>query len=323
MKMQTSTTFRFVGLALLAAVLLFPGCTDDPIIDNPLGPEISFEAGAGIVSSDTELTVGTPFTVRLLMQDGDEPLQSLRIEENGTVLSFNNLSFSNGLTPNNPLLIPAADELGATYDVTITPSRAEEGLYTYSFLLADDGVPSLTDQVDVTITYVPEPGTALDSTLTGVLFNQGGAAGTGGLDLEKGEGVGSQDAAAEIRDLGLDCTIDPSTNPENWRQQIGSVNGADMVAVDPMDVGDNFSFDAVDTKEVIVAAYNAGRALADGTSTNCGNGNETAVTDVSDTVAVGDLFAVLANGVYYLIRIDEVNLVANSNDDNYSISIKY
>jgi hypothetical protein len=38
---------------------------------------------------------------------------------------------------------------------------------------------------------------------------------------------------------------------------------------------------------------------------------------------VGDLFAVLADGVYYLIRIDEINTVANSNDDNYLISIKY
>lgn len=314
---------RFSALALSATVLLFSSCTEDnPIIDNPLGPEISFESGVDVISSDAELIVGTPFTVRLLVQDGDNLLQALRIEENGSLLSFNNLSFGSGLTANNPLLIPASDQQGATYEVTITPSRNEEGIYDYSFLLSDDGNPPLSDQVDLAITYVPVPGTPLDSTLTGVLLNQGGAAGTGGLDLDTGEGLGSQNSAAEIRDLGLDCTIVPGT-AETWRRQIGSVNNANMVAVDPTDVSENFSFDIVDTQELIVAAYDAGRTLSDGTSTNCGNGATTAVTDVSDAVQVGDLFAVQANGTFYLIRIDEVNTVMNANTDNYVISIKY
>jgi hypothetical protein len=275
-----------------------------------------------VISTDAELIAGTPFTVRLRMQDGDNPLQALRIEENGTLLSFNNLSFANGLTANNPLLIPAADQQGASYDVTITPSRSEEGIFNYSFRLTDTSNPPLSDQTDLSITYVPEPGTPLDSTLTGVLLNQGGPAGTGGLDLDTGTSTGSQNTAAEIRDLGLDCTIVPGT-AETWRRQIGSVNGANMVAVDPMDVSENFSFDAVDIQEMIIAAYDAGRTLSDGTSTNCGTGATTNVTDVSDAVEVGDLFAVQANGTYYLIRIDEVNLRANANTDNYVISIKH
>jgi hypothetical protein len=95
-----------------------------------------------------------------------------------------------------------------------------------------------------------------------------------------------------------------------------------MVKVDPSALGENFTFADVKTQEAIVAAYDAGVALADGTSENpsCVT---TAVTDVSDVVVAGDIFAVLANGTYYLFQVDEVNPSFGDNDDNYVLSIKY
>ena len=84
-------------------------------------------------------------------------------------------------------------------------------------------------------------------------------------------------------------------------------------------------------KEIIENAYTtAGIALADGVS-QAANCEETPVTDVTDGAAVGDVYAVFANGVYYLIRIDEINFVEDdamttepeANLDNYVLTIKF
>ncbi|MDV7398345.1 hypothetical protein RZS08_43475, partial [Arthrospira platensis SPKY1] len=97
-------------------------------------------------------------------------------------------------------------------------------------------------------------------------------------------GTGSAASEAEIRDLGIDCTINPAQQ-ENWRSQIGSVNGTDMVKVNVAAQAEGFTFDKVETREVILAAYDTGIELADGVSTNA-QCNETPVTDVSDPVVV-------------------------------------
>ncbi len=162
--------------------------------------------------------------------------------------------------------------------------------------------------------------TPLADTLNGVLFNQAGPAGTGGLDLDTGEGTGSTASESEIRDMGLDCTI-PAPGL-NWRRQIGTINDADMRAVDMTQV-ENFTFENVGSVEEIIGAYESGIDLADGESINCANTSTTAVTDVSEVLTAGDMFVVLSNGRYYLIRIDEVNETDMDNDDNYVISIKY
>ena len=224
------------------------------------------------------------------------------------------------LTSNNPLLIVGADKDGVTYEIDITPSGTEQvgDFITYTFTVtADDGEVA---SEDIVITIADLPGTPLTSDISGVLFNQAGPAGTGGLDLDTGTGTGSADADAEIRDLGLDCTMNPGTF--NWLRQIGTVNGADMVRIDQTAI-EGFDFATIDKKEPIADAFTtAGIALSDGTSTNCANGNETTVPN-SSQVAEGDVFVVFANSNYYMIRVDAVNENDTNNEDNYELSIKF
>jgi hypothetical protein len=138
------------------------------------------------------------------------------------------------------------------------------------------------------------------------------------LDLDTGTGTGSADAAAELRDLGINCALPDASN---WRRQIGTVNGADMKKVNVAQL-ENFTFAGVDKKETITLAFTTGTTLANGTSTTCAGVN-TPVTDVSDAVAVGDMFVVFANSKYYLVRIDAVNSTTGDNLDSYEMSIKF
>lgn len=312
---------NLAGLGLLTALLFLSSCGDDPIVTNPLGPEIQFLADTDILSSDTELTIGESFTVKIKLDKGDNPLNSVEIQEDGSKLATDRFTINGGaITTNNPFAITGADQDGVTYSITINPGAHAVGDFTiYKFVVTD--TKPATASVDIAITTTALPGTPLSMTISGVLFNQAGPAGTGGLDLDvENGGTGSSDADAELRDLGLDCTI--AVGSENWRGQMGTINGADMVKVDLSQV-ENFTFDGVDKKEPITDAYNSGIALNDGASVSCGSGNSTPVTDVTDAIVVGDMFVVSANSNYYLIRIDEVNQVAGSNGDNYKLSIKY
>ncbi len=326
---MTKFFLKFSGLALVLALLIATGCNeDDPIIENPLGPEIALNAEAGFVSGDVELLEGEAFSVKITVTPGDNPLSSLRLLVGGAVVPAANITDyvtdinagGEDILQQNPLAIDASRENGATYVYEMVPFGQLEGeTVAYTFEVTDKAQETASVSFDITI--VPPPGTELDMELSGVLFNQAGPAGTGGLDLDTGDGTGSADAAAEIRDLGIDCTIDPA-NAENWRAQVGSVNGTDMKAVDVDAQPEGFSFDNVKTKEEIVAAYDTGITLADGVSTNA-NCVETPVADVSDPVSAGDLFVVKKGDVYYLFQVDEVNPVGGSNGDNYVLSIKY
>ncbi|MCB0586066.1 MAG: hypothetical protein KDD06_12165 [Phaeodactylibacter sp.] len=333
---MTKFFLKFSGLAVLLTFLIATGCQEDnPIIENPLGPEIALNAEAGFVSGDVELLENEAFSVKITVTPGDNPLSSLTLLKDGASIPAASISdYVTKITSNsedilqqNPLGVDATRENGATYIYDMTPFGQLEGeTSTYTFQVTDKVQEKASVSFDVTI--VAPPGTPLDTILTGILLNQAGPAGTGGLDLDTGTGTGSANAAAEIRDLGIDCTINQETN-ENWRAQIGSVNGTDMVKVDVSAQSEDFSFEKVDTKEAIIAAYDSGITLADGVSTapSCA---QTPVTDVSDKVVAGDLFVVKKGDVYYLIQVEEVNYVhgfaANpgiNNDDNYVMSIKY
>lgn len=324
---MTKLLLKLSGVALLFAALIFTGCGDDTTGDNVLGPEISFVDGEGLISTDTDLDQGETFTVQIDANIGDNPLKTLTFLVDGTEPSaseINNYVKSittngNAVTPNNPLLI-TTNANGGIWTIEMVPFAQEvDEFVTYGFEVEDEA--GETAIATITIGVI-DTGTELEMDLTGVLFNQAGPAGTGGLDLDTGNGTGSSAAGSELRDLGLDCTITPGTG-ENWRRQMGTINGANMVAIDPLDVGENFNFADVKTQEEVLAAYDAGTSLNNGTSTSCTNGSTTNVSDVTDAVAVGDIFGVFANNRYYLIQVNEVNPVASSNNDNYVLSIKY
>lgn len=312
---------KLAGLGLIMTALFFTACGDDPVVVDPLGPDITLVADPGFLNTDSDVIINQGFSVRVRLSKGDAQLQSLAIDEGSSKLETSRFTINSGaVVSNNPLLITGADADGVTYSIDITPSGTEQvgDITTFTFTVtATDGETASTD---IVITTAAEPGTDLTSSLSGVLFNQAGPTGTGGLDLDTGNGTGSANADSEIRDLGLDCTMNPGTF--NWKKQIGTINGAVMVRIDQSAI-ENFDFDNIDKKEPIEDAYNnAAISLGNGTSTNCANGVETTVSNTSD-VAVNDVFVVFANGNYYMFRVDAVNENNTDNGDNYELSIKF
>lgn len=279
--------------------------------------------------SATEVDGGATVTFTVTAEKGTNDLQSLTVTEDGAVMTdrYTITEYIDaGITLNNPQLLTGNDVNNFVYTVNITvPSEnqvpTEDEDYFYSVTIADNKTLSATEELTITVfgEDEPDPGTPTTFEETGVLLNQAGPSGTGGLDLDVANGgTGSQDAAAEIRDLGIDCTIGGGN--ENWRGLFGTVNGADMRQVDLSQV-ENFTFETATTVEIITGAYDSGIQLGDDVSTNA-NCDETTVTDVAQP-NVGDLYVVESAGTYYLLRVDEINFVAGGNGDNYVFSIKY
>lgn len=314
-----SFLFKLTGLGLVATALFFTSCEEDPITTNPLGPDIQFVADPATLSTDSDVIINDGFSVKVRLIKGDAQLESVEITADGVKLPLGRLTIDGGATTsNNPFLIigTAADGVTYTFDIASSGTEVVGDITDYVFTVKDKN--GETDQAEITITTVAQPGTPITSTLTGVLFNQAGPVGRGGLDLDTGTGTGSADAAAELRDLGINCALPDASN---WRRQIGTVNGADMKKVNVAQL-ENFTFAGVDKKETITLAFTTGTTLANGTSTTCAGVN-TPVTDVSDAVAVGDMFVVFANSKYYLVRIDAVNSTTGDNLDSYEMSIKF
>lgn len=316
---------KFTGLAMAFAIIFATGCTDDTTGDDTkLPPLVRFESGVGFLSTDSDVEVGLPFSVQLTAQTGDADLNSLTINKDGSKLPLSELDIVVASTgedvTNNPLLLVNTLASGFTLNITITPSTDVDDVNEYTFIVSDKN--SETDEVSITITTVAPPGTPLSMELTGALLNQAGPTNTGGLSLNDGNGnIGSQNTAAEIRDMGIDCTINPA-QAENWRKQFGSVNGSVIRRVDASQI-EGFEFDKVDTKEVIVDAYDTGITLSSGQIQNPQCDVTASVSYVSGAVAVGDMFVVLNNGVYYLIEVAEINAVNGTNGDNWKFNIKY
>jgi len=310
---------KLSGLSLLFAAFLFVGCEEDPIVTDPLGPDVRLVADPGFVAADAQVVIGETYSVRLSVLKGDSKLQSVEILAGTNKLESSRFVINAGaIGSNNPFLVIGTDKDGVTYDIAISPAVGSivGDVTLYTFEVTDEA--GNKDAVTLQITIKAPPTTALENTLTGILLNQAGPPNTGGLDLDTGTGTGSTATTAEIRDLGIDCGL---PNSSNWRKQIGSVNGADMKKVDLTQL-ENFTFAGVTNKEAIAAAYSTGIVLTNGQSETCG-GSTTAVTDVSSAIVVGDMFVVFANGKNYLIRIDEVNTTTANNDDNYKISVKF
>ncbi len=330
---------KLSGVAIVFTLLLTTtGCEDDePIITNPVGPQIDILSGTDLTSMDTELAPGESFTVAVAISTGDEPLNSFSFLVDGQTVSAAQIDnyiteyLVDGVaqtTVNNPYLLVGDDvKDGATITLEIVPFEQMDGeTRTYSFLVTDEGNETAQESLEITII---DPTTPIDTTMMGIFFNVAGGE-NGSIDLDSGENVPSQAGggttqaeveSSELRDMGLDCTI-PAPG-FNWRRQVSTVNGADMVAVDESQL-ENFTFDNVTSKEQIEAAFNTGIALGEGEVINCATGNVSATREnVTDELSVGDMLAVFRDGRYYLVRIDDITETDNSNADFYEISIKY
>lgn len=282
-----------IGL-LFFAILFMTACNDDdPVID--IDPTLSvtyddFTNGDIVQMGDT-----IEFTLEALA--GTEDLATLVFFEDGSRLdNWEDRLFIN--------------EEGASTNALALSGSAVDG-FTWEIDLIVDSMPG---EHEVVVEIEDTDGNAASvrfsyntsniDTLMGVLFNQGGPDGTGGLDLDTGEGTGTdlpEDANAEIRDQGIDEINRPPT--DNWIQRIAPFDDAEMASLPS-----EFDFTSVATQSEIISAFESG----------------TIITDESDVVQEGDVFAVKDNDKYYLILITDVVVTneAFNNDDHYVIDIK-
>jgi hypothetical protein len=301
---------------------LFTACTEDPIITgNPIetAPSIKFATEAGFLNKDATIDVGASFKVKVEMVPGSSDLNAFEVLEAGKRLDVKRIQIANIGTANNPQLITGTNKKGATYEITILPDATvtEEKVLTYAVEVTDEAgksaAVSLTITTDIALT-------TLSKTLTGILLNQGGPEGTGGLDLDEGKGVGSTDVSAEIQDEGINTGL---ANDKNWRRQIAGVNGAVLRVADLKAITENLTFKNVAYKEQVVQAFETGKEV-DGTDVvSAGTSDKENNEKVSLPVKVGDVFAVKKGNNYYLLECTKITETPSDNKDSYEFSIKY
>lgn len=273
------------------------------------------DAGARVITSGdiTITTLGNPPTLTTTMMSGmvtTEPgtlqsyplvgtpgtgdLATISVFENDVLMAADRLFFGPQQTE-NPFPLAADQLTGFDQSLQIRTS-VEEGTNVYRIVLTD--VDGLTAELEpqTIITEVQETPVTM---IMGALFNSAGLAGTGGLDLDVDQGgTGSDDAEAEIRDLGNDGN-------GNWLMQIAPVNSSQIVRLIAGQNGlpEEFTFEFTTSVEQIPGVF------ANGVAYN------------SETVSEGDLFAVERDGVYYIIKIAQINDTTTGNGDNYVVDI--
>ena len=266
----------------------------------PIAPSLEY-LGAMSVTVDPGSIISIPLNVMA----GNRPLSHIAVSEGPDFIEdLSRLSFGDESFTANPHPLEAADQNGFEKNIFIKVSD-EPGTKMYRVFVVDGHSEGAF--VDIAVTT----GTPINL-IEGILFNAAGVAGTGGLDLDDGTGLGSMDLEAEIKDEGIDLDLAAS---QNWRQQISGVNGAEMKYVIPGQNGisEGFSFDGVTLKEEVSSAFENG-VMFDLRNED----NELS----SYQVGIGDVFAVHSQDRYYLIKISEINVVSNGNADHYVIDIK-
>lgn len=277
--------------------------------------------GSGSINVDTDATGGTTppdvtasgsdnitldpnslYSFRISANPVSGRLASISVFQDGTLITdVSRLEFAGNDFDSNPYALPESLKDGFT-DEQILIRVQDSGSAVYRVVIADEfgNASEITKTVQTGSSGTPT------TTITGILLNQAGPAGTGGLDLDNGDSTGSADLDAEIRDMG----IDDGPVATNWLQQISGVNGS---VVKQLVAGQNgllesFSFADVAVVEEIAAIHNA-----NGIDFNGG---------VSNTVLVGDVFSVENNGRYFLLQVTNINATASDNNDGYTFSVK-
>ncbi len=310
-------TFLKLFFAFSVFSLFLTSCeSDENPIDTNTPPKVQFNDALGYITDDANIALGESFSVYLTATKGSNPMKTLTILEDGVKIEIttDRITFEGNTGVANPLLLLQDNVNSLAQRITIK-AHTTLGTKTYDFVVADE--KGLTSKVSLDI-LVDEAVNTINGQLgVGQLFNQGGPAGTGGLDLDSGASTGTDpnnpsSASAEIRDEGI---VDVLTD-QTWKQQISGMNGSEIryIKKGQNGVAESFSFDDVNFRGQIAGLWNNGVAF----SLKSTDGQR----DVSDKVIEGDVFIVKNGDKYYLLYTKEVVVTTTDNRDYYSFDIK-
>lgn len=257
--------------------------------------EINFPNGGGgapIATSPDAL-----IEIDLDIPAGSSTLNTIAVYEDGALISdLTRLRYKDVATDftDNPQAFADEDLNGFTGSIYV---KALTGAHDLTFEVTTAAGDTATGDISY------NAGTAVEE-LTGVLLNAAGPAGTGGLDLDTGDSTGSNDAAAEIKDEGIDTDQPVDVN---WVQRISGVNGSEIRTPDMASLPEGFSYTSVSTQEEIVGTFDTGATLSNNTT---------------GVVQTGDMFVVKNGNNYYLLLATDVVATTSDNADFYEFSIK-
>jgi hypothetical protein len=311
--------FTFVKLFFAFSVfsLFLTSCGDD--INNPIDsnnpPTVKLNESLGYITGDSDVALGGSFSVALSATKGSNSMKTLTILEDGNKIDIttDRITFEGNAGVANPLLL-LQDKVNA-FDQKITvKAHTTFGVHTYDFVVADE--KGLTSKVSLKINVV---GVSLKN-LTGILLNQSGPAGQGGLDLDTGASTGTVDTDAnaknaDIRDEGVVSILPPYD--QTWKQQISGMNGSVIkyIKKGQNGVSESFSYDDILYKEQVAALWGNGTAF----TKKSADGKR----DVSDKVATGDIFIVKNGEKYYLLKTGTIKVTDTDNTDSYTFDVKF
>jgi hypothetical protein len=309
----------FSSALLLSVAVFTTGCGDDtdPV---DLSPVVSISAGPTpstvVEGNDTYVTVTVSAT------KGTKALKSVTVYEGSTKVSIDDFNVDGSLASANPFLIATPTD-AMSWDIEIKVT-ATEGDAVYTVKVEDEGGLSDEDSFTVTVTA---PETPLDATITGAtiqLWNAGGPAGRGAIDLDNGNSTGTKTGdylLAELRDMGIDSQA--VSQATNWRRRLGGINGTTVKFVGNTSTGTDFG--AVASKEAIAAMYDGGTDFVPANTTIDGHLVVWGTFLVSDIVQEGDVFAVYKSSTdtFYLVEVGSISQTDNDNEDHYKVTIKY
>ncbi|MEL7530183.1 MAG: hypothetical protein AAFN10_02685 [Bacteroidota bacterium] len=275
----------------MAGLMIFSACEETPP-PAPVLPTITLVEEAGFINDGDSVVTETEFFVKVTATQGDDLLNRVAVSENGTdITELTRLTFDGDAAGSNPTPLPTEAQTGFTWSIGIVSAK-DAGTNTYTISVTD----ATGNVAQVSFDIVTEVGL---ETFTGyLLLNQGGPAGTGGLDLDTGTGTGSSDPEAELKDEGLD--LGAPSNDLNWKQQISAANSAELRIPDV-----NLEYDAVNNTDQLLAAFDNGLPVT-----------------VTDKVEIGDVFLVKNGEKYYLLKTVDIVVTADDNDDYYEFEVK-
>ena len=286
--MKKLKSLFFAGLAL-SSVLYYSSCTTDEDILPGTGtaPSVNFVSndptGVNVgqyPTTDFEAAQSDQYVyVAIEATAGDSDLKTLTVQLDGANVPTSDFTLrdiisNEDIVSNNPALILGENVNNFTIEVGVLNDGSNVAKELVLIVEDADGLSTSASISFVTST------TPIEQTITGVLLNQSGPSGQGGLDLDTGEGTGTVDAsgaAAEIKDEGIDLNL---PNDENWKAQISGINGSEIRMLNAAAV-DAFDFDAVTTKDEIATFFSEGEALPNTNSAGEPTSNSVQIGDVS------------------------------------------